>query len=125
MIYVLWTLNMIGYVAFTIGMENWKKKEEKGPLVMCVLSGGALIGAVMWIGLMVYGKTAILDENVVTFVMAYFALGFVSGIFSVIHTVKMIQQKNKWYIKAILSEGVVAIAFLLYGVLMFHLILFT
>lgn len=126
MIYVLWILNMIGYVAFTIGVEwDWKKREAKGPPIMCILSGSALIGTVMWIGIMVYGKTANVNENVVSFVMPYFALAFMSGVFSVIHAIKMITQKDKWYIKAISSEGVVAAAFLLYGVLMLRLILST
>lgn len=123
MVYILWILNMIGYVAFTIGIEHDWKKEKNVPFVMCILSGSALIGTVMQIGIMLYDETVALGENVVTFVMLYFALAFVSSVFVIIYTVKMITQKDKGYVKSIFSQGIIAITFLLYGIFMFRSIL--
>lgn len=123
MIYVLWTLNMIGYVAFTIGVEwDWKKREAKGPPIMCILSGSSLIGLVMWFGATGLEKLAILDRNVVTFVMLYFVLALANVLFLTIHAIRMIMQKDKGYEKAIASEGIIATTFFAYGAWMLRCI---
>lgn len=112
MIYVLWTLNMIGYVAFTIGVEwDWKKREAKGQPIMCILSGSSLIGWVMWFGATGLVELAIWDRNVVTFVMLYFVLALANVLFLTIHAIRMIMQKDKGYAKAIVSEGIIATTF--------------
>lgn len=124
MIYVLWTLNMIGYVAFTIGVEwDWEKREAKGPPIMCILSGSSLIGLVMWFGATGLGELAIGDRNVVTFVMLYFVLALANVLFLTIHAIRMIMQKDKGYAKAIASEGIIATTFFAYGTWMLRWIL--
>lgn len=124
MIYVLWILNMIGYVAFTKGVEwDWKKCEAKGPPIMCILSGSALIGAVMWFGATELGKLAILDREVVTFIMLYFVLALANVLFLTVHAIRMIMQKDKGYAKAIASEGIIATTCFAYGAWMLRWIL--
>lgn len=114
---------VIGVGAFACGAEYIQRKEQaKGPVVMCILSGLALIGLTMWAGWVKFGKSTPYDICAIDYIVGYLVSATICCVLFIHDVVVAIIEKCKAAFGIVIAEGVIVAVCFGYGIWMLTII---